>query len=86
MSFEKFVSSIVILLFWLWVFIPPAMLFGVGGYWASDNLIFSMIIGSTAGIITSEYIRRKYGLIQFLGRLSSHPDIDGIHNKYNEDQ
>lgn len=71
-------------IFWLWVFIVPAGILAFVAYWlylkSSDNLIYSIIIGVTGmvlGVVLAEYVRRKYGLDNFFGRLRATPDIDG---------
>ena len=70
--------------YWIGIFIIPAGILGFVGLWyyikSNDNLFFSIIIGSVGlilGIIFAEFIRRKYGLDNFFGRISSTPDIDG---------
>ena len=84
MNFEGVVSRFVIFLLWLWLFFSVSIITGGAGYWASGSLSFSVFAGGGVGIIVSESIRTKYGLIQFFGRLISHRDIDGAHKKYRE--
>jgi uncharacterized membrane protein YeaQ/YmgE (transglycosylase-associated protein family) len=90
---QFFVNAI----YWLWLFIVPTGILGFLAIWlyfkSSDNLVFSIIIGSigtTLGVVFAEYIRKKYGLDNFFGRLIATPDIDGgnildkqINNKQN---
>lgn len=74
-----FINSI----FWLWLFIVPAGLLGFLSLWiyvkSPDNLISSIvisIIGIILGVVLAEFVRRKYGLDNFFGRLHATPDID----------
>ncbi len=69
---------------WLSIFIIPAGILGFIAYYnyvkSSDNLLWSIllaVLGSVIGIFFAEFIRRKYGLDNFFGRLSATPDIDG---------
>ena len=78
--FMFFINSI----FWLWLFIVPAGLLGFLALWlyvkSPDNFIFSISIsvaGVILGIVLAEFVRRKYGLDNFFGRLHATPDIDG---------
>jgi len=71
-------------IYWLWLFIVPTGIFGFVAVWlylkSSKNLPFSIIIGLigiTIGVTFAEYIRKKYGLDNFFGRLRATPDIDG---------
>lgn len=70
--------------FWLWLFIIPAGGLGFLAFWlyakSPDNLVYSIIssvVGVALGIVIAEYIRKRYGLDNFFGRLLATPDIDG---------
>jgi len=78
--FMFFINTI----YWLWIFIVPAGILGFISFWlfarSAGNFIFSIIIavvGIVSGIFLAEYIRKKYGLDNFFGRVSATPDIDG---------
>lgn len=67
--FMFFINTI----FWLWIFIVPATGLGFLAFWlynkSSGNLPYSIIIvvvGIVSGIGLAEYVRRKYGLDNFL--------------------
>ena len=71
-------------IFWLWLFIVPAGILGFIAIWlylkSHENLPFSIIIGLVGivcGVTLAEYVRKKYGLDNFFGRLRATPDIDG---------
>ena len=90
--FMFFINTI----FWLWIFIVPTAGLGFLAFWlynkSSGNLLYSIIIaviGIVSGIGFAEYVRRKYGLDNFFGRLSATPDIDRgniLDEKLNEDK
>lgn len=70
--------------FWIWLFCIPAGLLAFLAFWlylkSPDNLIYSIIfsvVGIAAGIAFAEFIRKRYGLDNFFGRLMATPDIDG---------
>ena|SRR5665647_1583788 len=70
--------------YWLWLFIVPAGILGFFAIWlyfkSSEYLPFSIILGLfgiVSGVAFAEYVRRKYGLDNFFGRLMATPDIDG---------
>ncbi len=72
-------------IFWLWLFIVPTGVLGLGALWlylkSGDNLPISIIIaliGFAIGVMLAEYVRKKYGLDIFFGRLHGSPDIDGV--------
>ena len=78
--FMFFINTI----YWIAIFIVPAGITGFIGLWyyvdSHDNLILSIIlvvIGIILGIVLAEFIRRRYGLDNYFGRLSATPDIDG---------
>ena len=84
--FMIFINSI----FWLWLFIVPTGVLGFLAVWlyfrSSGNLPYSIIIGAigvTLGIVLAEYVRKKYGLDHFFGRLSATPELDDF-NKVEE--
>jgi len=71
-------------IFWLWVFIVPAGILAFVAYWlylkSAGNIAYSIIIGVTGivlGVVLAEYVRKRYGLDNFFGRLRATPDIDG---------
>lgn len=62
----------------------PAGILGFISIWLyikfSDFILISIIlglIGIGSGVVLAEYIRRKYGLDNFFGRILATPDIDG---------
>ena len=78
------------LVFWLWLFVVPTGVLSLTGLWlyvkSHKNLPFSILIsllGVFLGIILAEYVRKKYGLDNFFGRLRATPDLDeeNISNK-----
>jgi uncharacterized membrane protein len=78
--FMFFINAI----YWIGLFIIPAGILGYIGlsYYveSTDNLFISIIfwvIGTGLGIFIAEFIRRKYGLDNFFGRILATPDIDG---------
>ena len=78
--FMFFINAI----FWIGVFIVPAGGLGFLALWlylrSPGNLIYSIIIslaGIVSGIVFAEYIRKRYGLDNFFGRILATPDIDG---------
>lgn len=80
----KFFMFFIKAFFWLWLFIISAGIFGFFAIWiyfkSSENLPFSIILGLFGivnGVALAEYVRRKYGLDNFFGRLMATPDIDG---------
>ena len=47
---------------------------------SADNFVYSIILsiaGIILGIILAEFVRKRYGLDNFFGRISATPDIDG---------
>jgi len=47
---------------------------------SADNFVYSIILsiaGIILGIILAEFVRKRYGLDNFFGRMSATPDIDG---------
>jgi len=71
-------------IFWLWLFVVPTGILGFAAFWLyiknPGNIIFSIIIsiiGIVSGFFLAEYVRKKYGLDNFFGRISATPDIDG---------
>ena len=71
-------------IYWLWLFIIPSGLFSFLGFWIyvknNNNLpyaVFLGLVGITLGIVIAEFVRKKYGLDNFFGRISATPDIDG---------
>lgn len=68
----------------MWLFIVPAGILSFLAIWlyfkSSEYLPFSIILGLfgiVSGVALAEYVRRKYGLDNFFGRLMATPDIDG---------
>ena len=72
-------------LLWLWVASTPFFVFAVLGLlgYAADEvhglywLYAGLTTGSLLGIVYAEWIRRKYGCIEFMGKLLSTPEIEG---------
>ncbi|BAJ01964.1 hypothetical protein SVI_1993 [Shewanella violacea DSS12] len=81
------IAGFVVILKWLAIVLAPTLALGMVGLIISDirdvmdmKLIFILMsLGALIGAILAETIRRKYGLIEFDGKLIGHPDIDG-HN------
>ena len=81
------IAGVVIVLKWLAIVLAPTLGLGILGLIICDirndmdiKLIFILMsLGALSGVILAEKIRRKYGLIEFDGKLIGHPDIDG-HN------
>ena len=80
----KFFMFLIKAFYWLWLFIVPTGILGFLAIWlyfkSSDLLPFSIILalfGIVTGVALAEYVRRKYGLDNFFGRLMATPDIDG---------
>lgn len=70
--------------YWLWIFIIPSGILGFLSFWLyirpADNFVYSIILsiaGIILGIILAEFVRKRYGLDNFFGRISATPDIDG---------
>ncbi len=89
--FVKIIGFIVKILIWTWFFISftsiAMLIIGLAYYFIlnpSGIEPISVFISSTFGIFATERIRKKYGLVQFIGRLTSHKEIDGSHMKYKE--
>ncbi len=61
----------VTIIFWLQAFIVPVILFGLIGFAiGNENLLYVLlVIGAFGGIILAEYIRRRFGLDTFFGRI-----------------
>lgn len=79
----KFFILLVNIFFWVWLFIVPTAILGFLSFVvykrSTDNLFFSIIlllIGVILGIALAEYIRKKYGLDIFFGKLLSTPELD----------
>jgi uncharacterized membrane protein YeaQ/YmgE (transglycosylase-associated protein family) len=71
-------------IFWLWLFIVPTGILGFLALWlylkTKNNLPYSIILGLVGivlGVLLAEYVRKKYGLSNFFGRIIATPDIDG---------
>ena len=81
------IAGVVIVFKWLAIVLAPTLGLGILGLIICDirndmdiKLIFILMsLGALSGVILAEKIRRKYGLIEFDGKLIGHPDIDG-HN------
>ncbi len=77
--FMLFINSI----YWCAVFIVPAGSVGLFAYWVYFNhpqylwiAVILGIAGIAAGILAAEYVRKRYGLDNFFGRIHATPDID----------
>ncbi len=86
--FEWFVFLLACLactMLWLCVASTPFVFFavlGLFGYAADEQnglywLYAGLATGGLLGIIYAEWVRRKYGCIEFIGKLLSTPEIDG---------
>ena len=81
------IAGVVIVFKWLAIVLAPTLALGILGLIICDirndmdiKLIFILMsLGALSGVILAEKIRRKYGLIEFDGKLIGHPEIDG-HN------
>lgn len=78
---------------WIKIFISPVLLLGVIGLavkinaasvWMEYLGIGIICLGIICGIVFAEYVRRKYGLIEFDSSLSNTPDIDKWQNERNK--
>lgn len=69
---------LVTIIYWLQAFAAPVILFGVIGFAiGNESLLFILlIIGAVAGVILAEYIRRKFGLDTFFGRIYGPNEMD----------
>ena len=68
--------------FWLRAFATPFLLFGVSAFvvlFSGKVLISSAIsllfLGTVAGVIYAEHIRRKYGCANYFTKMDKNPDI-----------
>ncbi|HEX6333955.1 MAG TPA: hypothetical protein VFZ78_06995 [Flavisolibacter sp.] len=84
----KLVMFLIDAIFWIWIFIVPAGICAFGGFLlhnASHHYLpFSILItlaGAVAGFFLAEYIRKKYGLADFFGKLLSTPELDHERDK-----
>lgn len=85
--FINVIAGSVIVFKWLAIVLAPTLALGIVGLIICDireqmdvNLIYILMgLGAVSGVILAENIRRKYGLIEFDGKLIGHSDIDG-HN------
>jgi len=83
----KLFEWLVRLIFWLQAFIAPLLLFGVIAiiiYVKTERGLIPILtigVGILAGIFFAEYVRRKYGLENFFGRIYRSNDLG---NKTNE--
>lgn len=65
------------IIYWVQAFLCPVILCGLIGFLiTSDISIVALIIGTIAGIILAEYIRRKIGLYSFFGRIYGPNEMD----------
>ncbi len=79
----KIIGWITRILFWLQAFAGPVLVFGFLAfvmYNHSDQnkgiAIAVLVTGATAGILLAEWIRRKYGLETFFGRIYGPNEMD----------
>ena len=70
------------IIFWLRAFAVPFLLFGVSAFvvfFSGKDLISSaislLVLGTVAGIIYAEYIRRKYGCSNYFTKMDKNPNI-----------
>ena len=81
------IAAVVIVFKWLAIVLAPTLALGIMGLIICDirdemnlEIIYILMsLGVLLGVVWAEIIRRKYGLIEFDGKLIGHPDIDG-HN------
>jgi hypothetical protein len=65
------------MIFWLQAFIVPVIVLGVISFFVSPGLrIFLLIAAVILGILVAEYIRRRFGLESFFGRIYGPNDMD----------
>jgi hypothetical protein len=66
------------IIYWLHTFAAPVILFGLIGFAIGNEtlLYVLLIVGAIAGIILSEYIRRKFGLETFFARIYGPNEMD----------
>ncbi len=68
---------LVTIIFWLQAFLCPFIICVAIGFGITKDLsIVSIVIGGVAGIVFAEYIRRKFGLDVFFGRLYGPNEMD----------
>jgi hypothetical protein len=73
---------IVRIIYWLQAFAGPLILFGLVAlfvYIKTENKIIAFLlvaVGFISGVVFAEYIRRKYGLESYFGRIYGPNDID----------
>jgi hypothetical protein len=77
----KFFQIIGLITFWLQAFIAPVLLCGFFAFilYTNNNNVLAIIvlsIGIIGGIILAEFIRRKYGLLEFFSRINGPNEID----------
>ncbi len=79
----KFISFLIGLVYWLWLFLIPAGIMGVIAYIKYYNNPKNMVapvvislIGVFLGVFIAELVRRKYGLAYFFSRINASPDYD----------
>lgn len=83
MWFAKFLVNI---LFWLQAFAGPVILFGLIALWTAPSermVIVLLAIGGVLGIVLAEYIRRRFGLSTFFGRIYGANEMDEKFKKKN---
>jgi hypothetical protein len=68
--------------YWLRAFATPFLLFGLSAFvvlFSGKNLVSAAIsllfLGTVAGVIYAEHIRRKYGAANYFTKLNKDPDI-----------
>jgi hypothetical protein len=83
----KFLSFIIHLVFWLWLFLVPTGLLGFIAWYQyaknPKNTVIPILIltaGICLGVFIAEFVRRKYGLDSFFGSIKASRDFD----KFNE--
>jgi hypothetical protein len=66
------------MIFWLQAFAAPVILCGLTGLLIGSMKLFVplLIIGGVAGIVLAEFIRRKFGLETFFGRIYGPNEMD----------
>lgn len=79
---------LITIIYWLHVFTVPVILFGLTGLAVGDEKLLYVLLaaGAAAGVILAEYIRRKYGLDTFFGRIYGPNEMDDKLKKKDQDK
>jgi hypothetical protein len=81
----KIFSFIINLIFWLWLFLMPSCILGVIAYYKYYNNpknlflpVVILVVGVSLGILLAEFVRRKFGLDIFFGKINASSDFDKL--------